>query len=204
MKFILSKMLLSFLPLSVLGFSMANQILPQPPLTFYPQNKSFFYSEFCKKYQCTFGSYKKANLGTVFENFGLLNTSTAALLNIDTVRQVLSTPSWWYTGINLMINPKYHYDKFYVNAAKSYINSDIQAVMSDLLFAAVGKKYSKDQLVKCMNADRRMNRSYFLEEFMKFPTSAPIGKLPSGHAGDFTLSIECGVEKNSVFSITLE
>jgi hypothetical protein len=204
MKAIFSKTLFGLLPLSILSFSITNQTLPQTPLTFYPQNKSFFYSGFCKKYQCTFGSYKKANLGTVFENFGLLNTSTTALLNIDTVRQVLSTSSWWYTGINLIVDPKYHYDKFYVNAVKNYLNSDVQIVMTDLLLAAVGKKYSKDQLVKCMNADRKMNRSYFLEEFMKFPASAPIGKLPSGHAGDFTLNIECGVEKNSVFSITLE
>jgi hypothetical protein len=178
-----------------------SQSTPKIPIMFYPSTKSIFYSTFCKKYQCTF-NHKKKDAHGVLEEFGFLDTIYTADLSISTNRSKLGTENWWYTGIDLTFDSKYHYDKSYVDVSQNYLNPDIQKIMSDLLFTAIGKEYTKDQLMKCMNANFKMNRSYYLDEFLKFPASAPITRVSSGQGIPLYLKIYCGFE-NNIFSIEL-
>lgn len=187
--------------LCLVSISVSSQSLQGKPLTFYPADKSFFDSSFCKKYECKFNR-KKKEVGWVLEEFGLLNPIYTSFLDIETSRTVIGTPRFWYDGIDLIADPKYHYDKFYVDVSKKYLNPDIQQIMSDLLYVAVGKKYTKNQLMKCMNANEKLNRSYYLDEFLKFPSSAPITRVSSGQGVPLYLKIYCGYE-NNIFSIEL-
>jgi hypothetical protein len=181
--------------------SVSSQSAINKPLTFYPAEKSFFHSSFCKKYECEFYS-KKKEVGWVLENFGFLDTRYTSFLDIETIRTVIGTPNFWYAGITLVADPKYHYDKSYVDVTKNYLDPDVERLMSDLLYAAVGKKYSKNQLLKCMNANKKLNCSYYLDEFLKFPASAPITRVSSGQGVPLYLKIYCGFE-NNIFSIEL-
>jgi hypothetical protein len=189
--------------LCLFGISVSSQSLQSRPLTFYPADKSFFYTSFCKKYECVFGSKEKKDDRWTLENFGFLNPIYTGFLDIDTIRtKKVGEKNWWYAGIDLKVNPKYHYDKFYVDPSKNYLNPDVQNFMSELLFFAVGKKYSKDQLLKCMSANFKIKPRYYLDEFLKFPASAPITRVSSGQGVPLYLKILCGFE-NNIFSIEL-
>ncbi len=185
------------------SITVSSHSLQNKPLTFYPAEKSFFYTPFCKKYECIFNHVEKTGNRWVLEEFGFLNPIYTSFVNIQTIRTVIGTPKFWYAGIDLQADPKYHYDKFYVDVTKNYLNPDIQQIMSDLLYSAVGKKYTKNQLMKCMNANFKMNRSYYLDEFLKFPASAPITRVPSGQGVPLYLKILCGFDEKTIFTIEL-
>jgi hypothetical protein len=200
---VFSRIFLVAFSLTLFSVSISSQFLPNKLLIFYPADKSFFYTSFCKKYECTF-NHKEKEVGWVLEEFGFLDTRYTGFLDVETIRTVIGTPNFWYVGINLMADPKYHYDKSYVDVAKKYLDPDVEQMMSDLLFLAVGKKYSKDQLLRCMNANRKMNRSYYLEEVLKLPTYAPVAKIPSSQGVRHYIQIECGIDNDQIFSISLQ
>jgi hypothetical protein len=203
MRHFILKRIIGVLTPVFLGLSVTGQSVPKMPLMFYPSEKSIFYSIFCKNYQCTFNHIEKDKDGAL-EELGFLDVTYTGILNIETNRSKIGTLNWWYTGIDLLIDPKYHYNRFYVDVAKKYLNPDAQQIMSELLFLAVGKKYSKEQLLKCMNANKKMNRSYYLDEFLKFPASAPITRVSSGQGVPLYLKIQCGIDEKTIFSISLE
>lgn len=182
--------------------SVATPASPKTPWMFYPQKQGFFYSAFCRKYKCIDNGGTREP-GFELEKLGLGDARYAGFFDLTAVRSRLGTSSMWPSGVHLLVDPKVRYDSLTVNSSKNYIDSDTYTLISDLMNELIGKTYSKQQIIRCFLTNEKSVGYYYLDEFLKFPSTVPISKISSQQGAPLHLNVMCGREKNKLLNISL-
>ncbi len=180
----------------------AEQSPPKIPWMFYPQKQPFFYTAICRKYKCVDNGVKKIS-GTEIESLGIGDARYSNYFKINAVRSRLGTSSMWPNGVDLWINSEIRYSALTTDLSKNFVDSDTYELMSNLIYALIGKKYSKQEIIRCLQTNKKSIDTFYLDEFLKFPFNAPITKVSSGQGVPFYLKVYCDRTNETTLSIEL-
>jgi hypothetical protein len=187
---------------AILISAIAEQSFPKTPWMFYAQKQAFFYTLICRKYKCLDNGVKKFP-GTEIENLGIGDARYSNYFKISAVRSQLGTSSMWPNGVNLWINSEIRYSALTTNLSRKFVDSDTYELVSNLIYELIGKKYLKEQIIRCLQTNKKSTDIYYLDESLKFPSNAPITKVSSGQGVPFYLKVYCDRTNESTLSVEL-
>jgi hypothetical protein len=211
MKSFRSKHMIYCLGIFLLNIQNASTQNTGMPWMFYPQKNDFSQTSFCKKYDCTNSKFTTRNKNDVINTHSLFGGLYKENYPFDKVRssffevitrrtKYFANSNYWVYSSELAIDPEVRYGKAMLDDfRKGILIPDLQNLISDFTFAMIGKRYSKTELIFCYKANE--SDTYYLDEFFKFPRTAPISKLPSGQGVPLYLKVYCN--ENNLITIAL-
>lgn len=165
---------------------------PKTPWLYYPQ-KEFFYSNFCRKYRCLDnGGESKPGFSIEYQGIGDANYTGFFGLKIN--RSRVGTNQMWPEGVSLLIKTNIRYSDSTARTKDNFLDSDTYNFISDLSEELIGKKYPKQQLIRCLRTRNKSVGLYFLDEFLTIPTNFPRSKVSSRASMPFYVNVYCSTD----------
>jgi hypothetical protein len=184
------------------------------PWMFYPQQTSFQNTPYCIKYKCSDSQFKNNPQEGLVDNFHNLFRdvySWYSARNSDAPFDVVYSAIYKASTIRYPIFPKNKFGAIYAELAmnreirygepiarelrKGILNPRMYALVSDFLFSMVGKRYSKNQIIKCYQTKESIDR---FDEFV-VPRKFPAGQLPLSEEGPGPFNILVSINCNGFF-----
>jgi hypothetical protein len=193
---------------------------PTEPWMFFPQNKDFGQTSFCKKYYCStrisiyYDPPESKNIEAIrsfhstFEMGykGRFDVFRNAFYEVVSMRSPLYGPKKHApTGIYLSMDSEVRYSiqmKKYLD--KNLIEPQTEELLNDFLKVTVGKTYPKSKLLTCLRL--KNGRYNFENKNLDAPKGTPIrtlNPLPPNPPPFYSFSVGCE-SGNDLISISLE